>query len=158
MLERPDSLASWGPPKVAGRNETRIFAPSRCVLTTGAFASGLVVAIGACAPIHPRVGQSGPPGPCVRAGSLWGHGIGNRVIMPVCVMHYWRMSCCVGNLCVSRPSEARAGTQGRQTVESRVFGPGSRLSLCSAGTRKDSAHRPGCRRRGSITHYYPCGD
>jgi hypothetical protein len=36
-------------------------------------ASGLIVAIGACAPIHPRVGQSGPPGPCVRAGSLWGH-------------------------------------------------------------------------------------
>jgi len=30
-----------------------------------------MVAIGACAPIHPRVGQSGPPGPRVRAGSLF---------------------------------------------------------------------------------------
>jgi hypothetical protein len=30
----------------------------------------MIVAIGACAPIHPRVGQSGPPGCLIRAGLL----------------------------------------------------------------------------------------
>src|SRR5215475_11130975 len=59
-----------GAAKRWGASEIQNFAPSWCVLTTAAFASGLIVAIGACAPIHPRVGQSGPPGPRVRAGSL----------------------------------------------------------------------------------------
>src|SRR5262245_56023239 len=94
-----------GAAKRWGTSEIRNFAPSWCVLTTAAFASGLIVAIGACAPIHPRVGQSGPPGPRVRAGSLSGHGSHDSEVMSAKSCHRVTYHCAIFRL--GRPDQWR---------------------------------------------------